>query len=566
MKLRRILALVLVMTLLTAPALAASPTPYEAARGYHEGLAAVRQNGKWGYVDEDGKTVIPPAYACAGDFSEGLAVVAVETKDGWLWYAIDRADRRLPLTYPAYAERADGGPVLQEVQVCTAPAEDDWPALSYHGGCVYLGGGVEVDASMNLVFDRQGRWVELGGYAAQGPCGDGWFPAAVVPTERAVYVGRDGVASLYFDGAVLRPFSQGLAPCGVAVDGATRWGFLDRDGDWAVAPQYAAYAVEPTTQQVFFDGVAAVQDPSGLWGAIDRTGRTVAPFEYESLSVFSEGAAAARRGGRYGLIDAAGQTLLPFVYDRLTPLSEGRAVAVRDGETLLVTRWGEERAVDAALDYYFPENGDAVLPTGPIVVARNGHWGFEAAPAATKPPEADAVAPWALDDVREAVAAGLIPAALQGSYDAPLTRRAFASLAVRLVRTLGADLPAEPVYFSDCTDPDVLAAASWGIVRGRGGGVFDPEAAITRQEAAILLTRIAELLALPPAEGEAAAFADAESVSGYAQAAVAQVHALGVMTGYPDGRFAPQEAYTRQQACLAVWRLYQIAAEGLANG
>ena len=49
---------------------------YEDASAFYEGLAAVKQNGKWGYIDETGKTVIPFQYDLALQFSEGKAVVA----------------------------------------------------------------------------------------------------------------------------------------------------------------------------------------------------------------------------------------------------------------------------------------------------------------------------------------------------------------------------------------------------------------------------------------------------------------------------------------------------------
>ena len=35
---------------------------YEDARNFYEGLAAVKRNGKWGFIDEDNRTVIPFEY------------------------------------------------------------------------------------------------------------------------------------------------------------------------------------------------------------------------------------------------------------------------------------------------------------------------------------------------------------------------------------------------------------------------------------------------------------------------------------------------------------------------
>lgn len=49
---------------------------YEDGSEFHEGLAAVRVNGKWGYVDTSGSWVIPPTLSHAEGFWHGLARVA----------------------------------------------------------------------------------------------------------------------------------------------------------------------------------------------------------------------------------------------------------------------------------------------------------------------------------------------------------------------------------------------------------------------------------------------------------------------------------------------------------
>lgn len=40
---------------------------------YHEGLARVEVNGKWGFIDETGAMVIEPIYDCVGNFHNGIA-------------------------------------------------------------------------------------------------------------------------------------------------------------------------------------------------------------------------------------------------------------------------------------------------------------------------------------------------------------------------------------------------------------------------------------------------------------------------------------------------------------
>ena len=44
------------------------------------------KDGKYGYVDKNGKTIIPPKYDGANDFSEGLASVLSDGKWGFIDY------------------------------------------------------------------------------------------------------------------------------------------------------------------------------------------------------------------------------------------------------------------------------------------------------------------------------------------------------------------------------------------------------------------------------------------------------------------------------------------------
>ena len=57
---------------------------YDHALDFHEGLAAVCLNGKWGYINKEGKEVVKPIYDEASDFHEGLAAVCLNDKWGYI--------------------------------------------------------------------------------------------------------------------------------------------------------------------------------------------------------------------------------------------------------------------------------------------------------------------------------------------------------------------------------------------------------------------------------------------------------------------------------------------------
>lgn len=60
------------------------PARYDLAGSFSEGLAGVKINGKWGFIDKSGTLVIPAKYKSAEKFSEGLAMVKVKNKYGFI--------------------------------------------------------------------------------------------------------------------------------------------------------------------------------------------------------------------------------------------------------------------------------------------------------------------------------------------------------------------------------------------------------------------------------------------------------------------------------------------------
>jgi hypothetical protein len=69
---------------------------YDHAMSFNEGLAAVKLNRKWGYIDRTEKEIIPFKYDYTFGFEEGLAVVELDGK----WGYIDTTGKEvLPLKY-----------------------------------------------------------------------------------------------------------------------------------------------------------------------------------------------------------------------------------------------------------------------------------------------------------------------------------------------------------------------------------------------------------------------------------------------------------------------------------
>lgn len=84
---------------------------FDFAGNFSEGMAAVRTGDKWGYIDKSGNTVIEPRYYNALKFTEGLAMV---TNENELSGYIDNTGKEvLPITYSSASAFINGVAIVK---------------------------------------------------------------------------------------------------------------------------------------------------------------------------------------------------------------------------------------------------------------------------------------------------------------------------------------------------------------------------------------------------------------------------------------------------------------------
>ena len=174
---------------------------------------------------------------------------------------------------------------------------------------------------------------------------------------------------------------------------------------------------------------------------------------------------------------------------------------------------------------------------------------------------------WAQNQVGLAIEAGIVPQSLQSRYTDTATRADFCALVVTLLeKYLGMTLPAEET-FSDTDDINVRKAATIGIVQGTGNGTFNPDAPLTREQAATMLERAYRVSLRYLQGGGTGGFADSASVSSWAADAVAKMENSGIMTGVGSNQFKPQDPYSREQSIITMLRLDRLMnpTEGKPN-
>lgn len=271
---------------------------FEAAMRFAEGVAPVKIDGRWGYVDRAGKVIVAPTFDAAAPFSEGRAVVYLGNRCGY----IDHGGRfAVNPTYGVCLPFSDGVAVV-------ISREDE------RAGIIDVDGAVLITPQ----FEELSFFVEE---LAAAKIGDLWW-----------LVDRTGKIALQqsFDG-ILPPLEGKLW----LVRKGTRWGFIDTDGHFVIAPTL-------DDALPFSEGVARVQS-GDRWGFIKPDGSYlggIAP-SYEAAGDMHNRRAAVQVGGRWGFIDDTGEIVVQPTYEAVGPFLGALAPVVRDGKLGYIDRSGK---------------------------------------------------------------------------------------------------------------------------------------------------------------------------------------------------------------------------------
>ena len=299
---RKTLAVFLFMFSAIIPAFAANTKPpaivipytYEAARDFHEGLAAVKSRDRWGYIDYLGRIAIPFIHRIpeAGDFSDGFAFVGDHYID------------------------TEGKPAFSRVDEDT----DEVTERFFTNGLPFSEGLAAVQSGGQWGFiDLMGNYVIAPAFQRAGSFVDGLAPA--MSKGLWGYINVRGVFVIPPRFTRARDFHEGLAA--VYVDG--RWGYINKEGKFAIRPSYHEAGN-------FSEGLAAVRTRTNYrgWGYISPRNRFTIPRRYNSAGDFGDGIAPAAGDRRWGYVNIRGEWEIPAQFDDARPFSEGLAAVKRE--------------------------------------------------------------------------------------------------------------------------------------------------------------------------------------------------------------------------------------------
>ena len=172
---------------------------------------------------------------------------------------------------------------------------------------------------------------------------------------------------------------------------------------------------------------------------------------------------------------------------------------------------------------------------------------------------------WAFGRVTDYYLSGLLPVSYCADFQKELTRGELAELLFSLfsaktgIASLDAAVPFTDIQGTEHESAIVICTAL-GLFSGTGEDTFSPDAPVTREQAAKLLVRAAELLSRTALSRTGTpSCSDAADVSAWAAPYVAASYAEGLLRGAADGRFMPAAHLTREQVIVMLDRLAQWA-------
>jgi len=343
-------------------------------------LFPIEKNGKWGYMDKEGKLALPFQYDYADEFMDGMAVVAVKnlpciintdgkrvidtgsyqfissfgegmavarTFNNEQYYIDANGEKIITLTADVYEARKmkNGAAVVSKKfdQRFTRFGKE-FSTLSYkfafiNNEGIFITEYIFDDADDMIdgiarvkqggkfgIINNKGEWIVKPTFGNIGNFNEG--KVVVESGGKYGFVNSKGYLIIKPDFDYAFNFSEGLA--GVWIK--EKYGFIDETGTVKIMAKYDQ--IKP-----FAEGKAAVL-LNGKWGFINKDGEWVLRNVFDNASVFSEGKCAVLVKRYWGFIDAQGALVIPAEYDAVGSFSDGIADVVYRDMNLYINERG----------------------------------------------------------------------------------------------------------------------------------------------------------------------------------------------------------------------------------
>lgn len=345
---------------------------------YYNGLAIIKKNNKFGFINKKGQEVVGPMYKNVGSFSEGLAAV-LNFNDKW-GFMNTKGDWAVPATYKEvkfFSEELAAvkndmnlwGFIDKKGKLVIEHKYTDIGAYgsknNYYVG--FMNGYLPAKKGDNwgMINKKEQETVPFKHDFVRFPNEDGTIVTGIMLGNQALegmtdLKGSINIPNIYAD---LGWLSEGMIAFKDAEKGL--WGYLDVNGKQVIAPRYKlAYdfsedcaLVSTTNDRVgemfidksgeiilksayelygpFHNGLCLVRDKS-KYGYINKKGAVEIPIKYGDARGFEDGLAMVRYNDYWGIINTKDKVVADFDYWRILDFSEGLA-AVQENRSI---KWG----------------------------------------------------------------------------------------------------------------------------------------------------------------------------------------------------------------------------------
>ena len=299
---------------------------YAKAGNFNNGLAYVKFDSKYGYIDTEGNMVISPIYDSADDFENGIALVEINDLCG----AINTEGKIVvPLKYEDI-DYIENSHILY-----IENANEECGAIDYSGRTV-----------IPMKYDDLGEEVINGCLTVENTNGD--FTSGVINLQ-----GKEILPCKYYD-------TRTEPNCILAKDGKSRkWGVFNYNGK-----QITPFCIE-LGGKIHENENIIIGDNNGKWGAYSISGKLIINPQYTHLGKFNNGYAIALKGDTCGLIDTNNNAVMPFDFDAIQYIGNGMYFAKKHKAKGAIYNDNGEQLTEAIYDKAFTfSNGYAKVQAG----------------------------------------------------------------------------------------------------------------------------------------------------------------------------------------------------------
>lgn len=262
---------------------------FEYASVFKDGVAIIKENGKFGAIDKKGNYILKPNYEGVGGVLNGKAWI--KRNEYWNFINIKSLKNITNQPFKIFGETNKNG--IQWVEEYNEDSKEVKRAFMNMDG--------------EIITD--------------------WFSNATNFNDTLARFEKDSFWGVINDkGQIILPnkydyitdFSEDLAGFTNTEAGSFgKWGYINMKNEIMISQKFN-HALS------FKNGMAQVWNQDNLKGFINKQGKLVIPYQYQYVNDFSEGLAAVRdeKENLWGFINISGEWIIPPRYEKVLPFED----------------------------------------------------------------------------------------------------------------------------------------------------------------------------------------------------------------------------------------------------